>query len=152
MFSEFRTDLLRPLHFTHPAVHQLLCGESGSPVGGITDHRQKVQGQGNNFCYDVYELTQNLRKSSHFKSSLVYVLCPQILFISVDVTLPITHMLNYFGVSKDDAPTARLINMETGKKFSIDSNNLNVDSLTQLCHDVLDGSAKVTHVHTRTGL
>lgn len=78
----------------------------------------------------------------------MYVLYSQILFISIDVTLPITHVLNYFGVSKDDVPTARLINMETGKKFNINSDNLNVDSLTQLCHDVLDGNAKVTHIHT----
>ncbi|KAJ4944458.1 hypothetical protein JOQ06_013002 [Pogonophryne albipinna] len=41
----------------------------------------------------------------------------KMLFVVLDVTEAMTHVLNYFGVSEKDAPTARIINMETGKKF-----------------------------------
>lgn len=60
------------------------------------------------------------------------------------------HVLNYFGVSEDDAPTARLINMATGKKFSIDSDKLTMESLLQLCQEVIEGTAKVAHVQENT--
>lgn len=59
-------------------------------------------------------------------------------------------MLTYFGVSEGDSPTARLINMETGKKFSIKSDNLTTESLLQLCQEVLAGTAKVAHVQEDT--
>lgn len=55
-------------------------------------------------------------------------------------------MLNYFGVSEGDVPTARLVNMETGKKFTIDSDKLTTESLLQLCQEVIAGTAKVAHV------
>lgn len=59
-------------------------------------------------------------------------------------------MLNYFGVSKSDAPTARIINMETGKKFTLSTGEFTTDSLMQLCQEVVDGSAKVTDIDTHT--
>lgn len=54
--------------------------------------------------------------------------------------------MNYFGVSESDIPTARLINMENQKKFSINSDKLTLESILQMCEQVLDGTAKVTHV------
>uniref|UniRef100_A0A3Q3W0E7 Protein disulfide-isomerase n=1 Tax=Mola mola TaxID=94237 RepID=A0A3Q3W0E7_MOLML len=66
----------------------------------------------------------------------------KILFISIDVTASVSHVLNYFGVSISEVPTARVINMETGKKFTISSEKLNTDTLTQLCQEVVDGTAK----------
>ncbi|KAL3066680.1 hypothetical protein OYC64_016594 [Pagothenia borchgrevinki] len=66
----------------------------------------------------------------------------KMLFVVLDVTEAMTHVLNYFGVSEKDAPTARIINMETGKKFNIDSGDLNINSMRQLCLDVLEGTAK----------
>lgn len=54
--------------------------------------------------------------------------------------------MNYFGVSDSDIPTARLINMENQKKFSINSDQLTLESILQMCEEVLDGTAKVTHV------
>uniref|UniRef100_A0A3Q2SQP4 Protein disulfide-isomerase n=1 Tax=Fundulus heteroclitus TaxID=8078 RepID=A0A3Q2SQP4_FUNHE len=66
----------------------------------------------------------------------------KMLFIVINVTEALSHVLNYFGVSESDAPTARLINMETQKKFSIPSGSLTADSLRQLCQEVVDGSAK----------
>lgn len=54
--------------------------------------------------------------------------------------------MNYFGVSESDVPTARLINMENQKKFSINSDKLTLESILQMCEEVLDGTAKVTHM------
>lgn len=66
----------------------------------------------------------------------------KMLFIVIDVTDAVSHVLNYFGVSADEVPTVRIINMGTEKKFSIPAGDLTVDSLRQLCKDVVDGSAK----------
>lgn len=65
------------------------------------------------------------------------------LFISIDVTAGFGHVLTYFGVSADDAPTVRVINIKTGIKFNTNSDKLTLDSLRQLCQDVLEGNAKV---------
>ncbi|KAK9540625.1 hypothetical protein VZT92_003066 [Zoarces viviparus] len=66
----------------------------------------------------------------------------KMLFVVIDVAAALDNVLNYFGVSEKDAPTARLIDMETGKKFSIAAGDLSIDSLRQLCQDVAGGSAK----------
>lgn len=57
--------------------------------------------------------------------------------------------MNYFGVSENDTPTARLINMENQKKFSIDSDTLTTEALLRLCQEVIDGAAKVTLVQKK---
>ena len=72
----------------------------------------------------------------------------QMLFIVIDVTAAMSHVLTYFGVSEGDAPTARIINMETGKKFNIDTSDLSPNSLRQLCQEVVGGTAKVKHTNT----
>nr|XP_004568417.1 protein disulfide-isomerase [Maylandia zebra] len=66
----------------------------------------------------------------------------KLLFILIDVSEPLSHVLSYFAVSKDDAPTMRIINMDTGKKYANDSEELTIDSLRQLCQEVVDGTAK----------
>uniref|UniRef100_A0A8C5DVQ8 protein disulfide-isomerase n=1 Tax=Gouania willdenowi TaxID=441366 RepID=A0A8C5DVQ8_GOUWI len=66
----------------------------------------------------------------------------KMLFIVIDVTAALSHVLTYFGVSEEDAPTARVINMDTAKKFSIASEDLSPDSLRQLCQEVVGGTAK----------
>lgn len=66
------------------------------------------------------------------------------LFVVIDVTGELAHVLSYFGVSGKDAPTTRLINMDTGKKFAVTSGSLTADSLRQLCRRVVDGTAEVT--------
>lgn len=66
----------------------------------------------------------------------------KMLFILINVTEAMSHVLNYFGVSESDAPTARIINMDTQKKFSIPSGDLSADSLRKLCQEVIDGTAK----------
>jgi len=66
----------------------------------------------------------------------------KMLFIMIDVTEAMSHVLKYFGVSEDDAPTVRIINMETGKKFNIATGDLSINSLRQLSQEVVDGSAE----------
>ncbi len=67
------------------------------------------------------------------------------LFITIDVTESISHVLNYFGVSESDVPTTRIINMETLKKYAITEGDFTVHSFAQLCREVVDGTAEVTH-------
>ncbi|XP_063331256.1 protein disulfide-isomerase A2 [Pelmatolapia mariae] len=66
----------------------------------------------------------------------------KLLFILIDVSEPLSHVLSYFAVSKDDAPTMRIINMDTGKKYASDSEELTIGSLRQLCQEIVDGTAK----------
>ncbi|XP_023273166.1 protein disulfide-isomerase-like [Seriola lalandi dorsalis] len=66
----------------------------------------------------------------------------KMLFIVIDVTTAVSHVLTYFGVSENDTPTARIINMDTGKKFNIAAGDLTADSLRQMCQEVVDGTAK----------
>jgi len=64
------------------------------------------------------------------------------LMVVIDVAATVSNVLNFFGTSAKDAPTVRLINMDTGKKFAGD---FTVAALRQLCQDVVDGVAKVTN-------
>ncbi|XP_042341616.1 LOW QUALITY PROTEIN: protein disulfide-isomerase-like [Plectropomus leopardus] len=66
----------------------------------------------------------------------------KMLFVVIDVTAALSHVLKYFGVSENDAPTARIIDMDTEKKFTIAAGDLTTDSLRQLCQEVVDGTAK----------
>ncbi|XP_024115118.1 protein disulfide-isomerase A2 [Oryzias melastigma] len=65
----------------------------------------------------------------------------KVLYIMIDITTSVSHVLNYFGVLETDIPAVRIINMETQKKFKIDS-ELTVDSLRQLSQDVVDDTAQ----------
>lgn len=70
---------------------------------------------------------------------------PQILFVSIDVSQSLPNVLNYFGVSEDDVPTARIVNMETGKKYKIAAEKYTIESMSQLCQEIVDGTAQVNH-------
>jgi len=89
----------------------------------------------------VFILGSDSQKLQKLKSVCVL----QMLFVKIDVTSALSHVLKYFGVSDSDAPTVRIIDMETQKKFSIDSGELTVESLRQWCQEVVDGTAKVRH-------
>uniref|UniRef100_G3PX45 protein disulfide-isomerase n=1 Tax=Gasterosteus aculeatus aculeatus TaxID=481459 RepID=G3PX45_GASAC len=73
---------------------------------------------------------------------LIIPFSQEMLFVRIDVSSALSNVLNYFGVSEKDAPTVRLINMETEKKFSIAADDLTLDSLRRLCQDVVAGTAK----------
>ncbi|XP_061626567.1 protein disulfide-isomerase A2 [Phyllopteryx taeniolatus] len=65
----------------------------------------------------------------------------KMLFITIDVSTELSFVLDFFGVSAADAPTARIVNMDTGKKFKADASDL-VSALPPLCQEVLDGTAE----------
>lgn len=62
----------------------------------------------------------------------------------VDVGADNSHVLQYFGVKAEEAPTLRFINMETTKKYTpADGGPLTAASVTAFCHAVLGGKIKV---------
>ncbi|KAM3624465.1 uncharacterized protein V6R79_023896 [Siganus canaliculatus] len=66
----------------------------------------------------------------------------KMLFIVIDVNGEVAHVLNYFGVAASEAPTTRIISMETRKKYAIASEDLTTEALTKLCQEVVDGTAE----------
>lgn len=69
--------------------------------------------------------------------------CRQVLFVVVDVGADNSHVLQYFGVKAEEAPTLRFINMETTKKYTpADGGPLTAASVTAFCDAVLGGKVK----------
>jgi len=68
----------------------------------------------------------------------------QVLFVVVDVGADNDHVLQYFGLKAEEAPTLRLINIETTKKYApADGGPVTAASITTFCHAVLGGHVKV---------
>ncbi|XP_041701104.1 protein disulfide-isomerase A2 [Coregonus clupeaformis] len=65
----------------------------------------------------------------------------KVLFIMIDVTGPVSHVLKYFGLSEGDAPTVRIINTDTVKKFAL-IGQITAATLQTFCQGVLDGTVK----------
>ncbi|XP_061130228.1 protein disulfide-isomerase A2 [Syngnathus typhle] len=65
----------------------------------------------------------------------------KMLFVTIDVAGDVSFVLEFFGVVVADVPTARIMSMDTGKKFKVDTADLS-GSLPSLCQEVLDGTAK----------
>ena len=62
----------------------------------------------------------------------------------VDVGADNGHVLRYFGLKAEEAPTLRFINMETTKKYApAHGGPLTAASVTAFCHAVLGGEVKV---------
>ncbi|KAL4624493.1 protein disulfide-isomerase A2 [Arapaima gigas] len=66
----------------------------------------------------------------------------KILFVLIDVTGGYSHVLKYFGLTENDAPTIRLINTDTVNKYAMDGSNITADNLRTFCQGVLDGAVK----------
>nr|KAF6490558.1 protein disulfide isomerase family A member 2 [Molossus molossus] len=67
----------------------------------------------------------------------------QVLFVVVDVGADNNHVLQYFGLKAEEAPTLRFINMETTKKYMpADQGLVTAASVTAFCHSVLNGKVK----------
>ncbi|XP_019504364.1 PREDICTED: protein disulfide-isomerase A2 isoform X3 [Hipposideros armiger] len=67
----------------------------------------------------------------------------EVLFVVVDVGANNDHVLQYFGMMAEEAPTLRFINMETTKKYTpVDSGPVTAASVTAFCHAVLGGKVK----------
>ncbi|XP_071246395.1 protein disulfide-isomerase A2 [Salvelinus alpinus] len=65
----------------------------------------------------------------------------KVLFIIIDVTGPVSHVLKYFGLSEGDAPAVRIINTDTTKKFAL-IGQITAAALQTFCQGVLDGTVK----------
>ncbi|KAM4603332.1 protein disulfide-isomerase A2 [Polymixia lowei] len=66
----------------------------------------------------------------------------KVLFIIIDVTESLSHVLNYFGLSESDAPAVRIINTETVKKYAMEAEEITANTLRPFCQGVLDGTVK----------
>ncbi|XP_017366346.1 protein disulfide-isomerase A2 isoform X1 [Cebus imitator] len=67
----------------------------------------------------------------------------QVLFVVVDVDADNEHVLQYFGLKAEAAPTLRLVNVETTKKYApADGDPVTAASVTAFCHAVLSGQVK----------
>ncbi|XP_067563362.1 protein disulfide-isomerase A2 isoform X3 [Pseudorca crassidens] len=68
----------------------------------------------------------------------------QVLFVVVDVGASNDHVLQYFGLKAEEAPTLRFINIETTKKYMpADRGPVTATSVAAFCHAVLGGEVKV---------
>lgn len=62
----------------------------------------------------------------------------------VDVAADNDHVLKYFGLKAEEAPTLRLINIETTKKYApSDVAPITAASVAAFCQAVLHGEVKV---------
>ncbi|XP_047637085.1 protein disulfide-isomerase A2 isoform X2 [Phacochoerus africanus] len=67
----------------------------------------------------------------------------QVLFVVVDVGAKNDHVLQYFGLKAEEAPTLRFINMETTKKYApADKELVTATSVAAFCRAVLGGELK----------
>ncbi|XP_040829598.1 protein disulfide-isomerase A2 [Ochotona curzoniae] len=67
----------------------------------------------------------------------------KVLFVVVDVAADNGHVLQYFGLKADEAPTLRLINMETNKKHAPAAREpITAASVTTFCEAVLHGQVQ----------
>nr|XP_054955212.1 protein disulfide-isomerase A2 isoform X2 [Pan paniscus] len=67
----------------------------------------------------------------------------QVLFVVLDVVADNEHVLQYFGLKAEAAPTLRLVNLETTKKYApVDGGPVTAASITAFCHAVLNGQVK----------
>ncbi|XP_048465869.1 protein disulfide-isomerase-like [Rhincodon typus] len=63
----------------------------------------------------------------------------KILFVSIEMNGDIEHVLGYFSVKKDDAPTIRLININSIKKYKFPFDEITTENVKAFCQDSLDG-------------
>ncbi|KAM5228406.1 protein disulfide-isomerase A2 [Ctenodactylus gundi] len=67
----------------------------------------------------------------------------QVLFVVVDVAANHSHVLHYFGVTAEEAPTLRLVNLDTTKKYAPeDTGPITAASVAGFCRAVLGGEIK----------
>ncbi|XP_059933682.1 protein disulfide-isomerase A2 [Mesoplodon densirostris] len=71
----------------------------------------------------------------------------QVLFVVVDVGASNDHVLQYFGLKAEEAPTLRFINIETTKKYMpVDRGPVTATSVADFCRAVLGGEVKPYHL------
>ncbi|XP_055506942.1 protein disulfide-isomerase A2-like [Leucoraja erinacea] len=63
----------------------------------------------------------------------------QVLFIYVDMDRDNDHVLDYFSVTREDAPTIRLINISGMKKYKFPFDEITASNVQSFCQHCLDG-------------
>ncbi|XP_069502872.1 protein disulfide-isomerase A2 [Ambystoma mexicanum] len=66
----------------------------------------------------------------------------KILFVFIDTSGEHAEVLQYFGLSNEDVPTIRFINIETARKFAMPGTDLTTAAVTGFCQNVLTGKIK----------
>ncbi|XP_069760976.1 protein disulfide-isomerase A2 [Narcine bancroftii] len=63
----------------------------------------------------------------------------KVLFVYIDVNGDNDHVLDYFAVKKEDAPTIRLINISRVKKYKFPFDEISTSNVRDFCQNSLDG-------------
>ncbi|XP_043944854.1 protein disulfide-isomerase A2-like [Protopterus annectens] len=66
----------------------------------------------------------------------------KVLFIVIDINGNVDHVMTYFGLKKEDAPTVRYINITTVKTYKFDTNEITKETVKVFTQDVLDEKIK----------
>ncbi|KAM4023766.1 protein disulfide-isomerase A2 [Anomaloglossus baeobatrachus] len=84
---------------------------------------------------DQLQLLENFRQAApDFKG--------KILFVVIDSAGPHAGVLEYFGLTNEDIPTIRLINIDQVKKFAFKADKITAETVKEFCQGVLDGQIK----------
>nr|XP_040134111.1 protein disulfide-isomerase A2 isoform X1 [Ictidomys tridecemlineatus] len=76
----------------------------------------------------------------------------QVLFVVVDVDASNDHVLQYFGLKAEEAPTLRLVNIETTKKYAPPGGGpITSASVAAFCQMVFSGKLKVSWLAPQGG-
>ncbi|XP_073414637.1 protein disulfide-isomerase A2 [Dendrobates tinctorius] len=66
----------------------------------------------------------------------------KILFVVINSDGPHAGVLEYFGLTNDDIPTIRLINIDQVKKFAFNAEKITSQTVKEFCQGVMDGKIK----------
>ncbi|XP_073504623.1 protein disulfide-isomerase A2 [Phyllobates terribilis] len=84
---------------------------------------------------DQFPLLENFQQAApDFKG--------KILFVVINSDGPHAGVLEYFGLTNEDIPTIRLINIDQVKKFAFNAEKITAETIKEFCQGVLDGKIK----------
>ncbi|XP_056390434.1 protein disulfide-isomerase A2-like isoform X2 [Hyla sarda] len=66
----------------------------------------------------------------------------KVLFVSINSDGPHAGVLEYFGLTQEDIPTIRFINMDQVKKYVFNADKITTETVKEFCQGVLDGKIK----------
>ncbi|XP_077130397.1 protein disulfide-isomerase A2 [Ranitomeya variabilis] len=66
----------------------------------------------------------------------------KILFVVINSDGPHAGVLEYFGLTNEDIPTIRLINIDQVKKFAFNAEKITSETVKEFCQGVMDGKIK----------
>ncbi|XP_069590818.1 protein disulfide-isomerase A2 [Ranitomeya imitator] len=66
----------------------------------------------------------------------------KILFVVINSDGPHAGVLEYFGLTNEDIPTIRLINIDQVKKFAFNAEKITSETVKEFCQSVMDGKIK----------